>query len=84
MLNGDEIMTAKEVAITLKVSRSLVYKLRAEGSLPARYKILPGEKGWRWSAKDVHAFLRHRQIRIEPDSEALTAFFSIDFKPGLT
>ena len=62
-----EILTALEVAKLLKISRAMIYRLRAEGRLPARFKLFEGERGWRWTKTDVDAFLRSTMIpELEP------------------
>jgi excisionase family DNA binding protein len=50
----EPLMTAEEVAAFLKVSLSMVYKLRREGALPG---VQIGAL-WRWAPEVVRAFSR--------------------------
>jgi excisionase family DNA binding protein len=56
-VDGD-ILTAREVARLLRISRAMVYRLRSQGRFIPRYKLFDGERGWRWSRMDVEAYLR--------------------------
>jgi excisionase family DNA binding protein len=56
-VDGD-ILTARDVAKLLKISRAMVYRLRSQGRCIPSYKLFDGERGWRWSRTDVEAYLR--------------------------
>ena len=57
-----EILTAKDVARILKISLSMVYRLKAQGFLPATYKLFEGEKGFRWIKATVDQYLSRKMI----------------------
>ncbi len=57
-MDGGNILRPKEVAAILKISLPAVYRLRAMGQLPARYKFFEGEKGWRFDIEDVLQYVQ--------------------------
>ena len=53
-----EILTAKEVAARLKISRAEVYHLHHQGKLRASYKLFEdSERGLRWTEEDIEKYL---------------------------
>ena len=61
-VSQEPMMTAEEVARFLRISLSMVYKLRREGTLPG----IPIGALWRFHPDDVRAFsrgaLEHRTV----------------------
>ncbi len=58
----EPLMTGQEVAAFLRVSLSMVYKLRREGRLPA----IPVGALWRWNPEVVRALVRGEQAATTP------------------
>ncbi len=64
-----EILTANEVAGILKCSVKTVYKLPKSVQLPTRYKLLEGDKGFRWSWDDIDFYMKQKQPRGQRGAE---------------
>ena len=59
----DEILTAREVSRILKCSVAMVYRLREQGHLHAKFKLFDGGKGFRWTRMDVEAYVAEKMLR---------------------
>jgi predicted DNA-binding transcriptional regulator AlpA len=65
MLEGkEELLSAKEVALLLKCSPSMIYRLAHEGLLVPRFKIFPSQKGWRWTRGDVQEYVNRNAVDV--------------------
>ena len=51
-----ELLTAREVAKTLKLTVRSVYRLQNEGRIPASFRIAPASS--RWDAAEIAEFVR--------------------------
>lgn len=60
----DELLTAKEVATTLKISKSEVYELHHQGMLRASFKLFgDSNRGLRWTQYDLDRFVESCRVR---------------------
>ena len=63
----DEILTIDEVAAYLKAGKRTVYRLAANGKLPA-FKL---GGTWRFSRADIDSWIRQQAIQVREGAEKL-------------
>ncbi len=64
-MTSNEVMTIDELSVYLKVSKSTLYKLAQEGSLPGQ-KV---GKHWRFHKGAIEEWLRRQPERSRPKSK---------------
>lgn len=76
LMNG--LMDAHDVAKVLRCDVSFVHRERRVGALQSSVKLGNGEKGWRYTEKDVQAYLADKLVKkFDLDDEPAPQFIPV-------
>lgn len=63
-VGADQLLTPREVAALLKVSKPTLYAYMRQGKFPQQVHLLGSSRLPRWRAADVQAFIDSQEVRI--------------------